>query len=1030
MEPTLFSFIWKHSKRQQLTLLILTVVSFPFLYISLELPKRIINDAIGSNTANVDLFGTQVTQIQFLLILCVAFLAVVLAGGLMKMRINTMKGVLAERMLRRLRFQLIGRMMRFPKPYFRTTSQGELVSMITSEAEPMGGLMGDAIAQPVFQFGQMMTIVVFLFAQSVWFGLASVALIPLQAWLIPKLQRQINLLNKARIQEIRALASEIGESAAGISDLRANGGWRYRMAMFSGRLGRLFDLRFQIYRKKFFMKFLNNLITQMTPFLFYSVGGYLAIQGEISVGALVAALGAYKDLSSPWKALLVYYNQVQDMSLRWEIVTERFAPRGMIDEALFDGDPGEIPRLNGKVEFRNVSVEDQDGNLILEDINLTIPHGARVAIQSSRTAERAAFGQLLTREVLPTRGEVILSGHPLEGLHQAVIAARVGYAHSRPYLFDGTLGDNLLMPLRMKPQSSPDKSDRASLEAARSGNSPDSTEADWLDPGLAGLETRVEVREWWFKLVEAMGMDDFIVRRTLNSRFDPDRHPDLARKIVDLRPELYERLRKKGLDGAIHRFDPEKFNPSIPLGGNLLFAAPTDEISHLSMASEHRFAKMLEAEGLADDAIAISQAVMETLTRTFGQDGTDHPLFRRLGLEAETYRRLAEISRKRQKKGDGALSKNERAIMMIVPLTLTAEQIGPSFPEKFKERILAIRKSRASELRDFVGGQFTAVAPDVYLKRLTVAENAIYGRVSLTAGANADEIEDVVAEMFAERGLRRRVAAIIYDLPTGLGGANLPTVFQERVAFSRAAIKRPDILVLDKALASHDSRNRLRTRQKLRELLPDSIMIFLEDHFDRPKAYDLFVDIKDGRVDGVERSALAASGETGAADLSRKLAIIADTDLFKNIDARNQRLLAFSAHWFDATPGQVIFSHQQSADAAYLCLKGCAELRWPGSAPGDPPVSKIVPGRLTGDLAVITGEPRTLDLVSVDHTSFLRIGAEEFRAVIESDASVAIGLLQTVARNLTGAAELLRVSQGRIVSAESGAAPADGAPDA
>jgi len=57
MEPTLFSFIWKYSKRQQLVLLALTVVSFPFLYVSLELPKRIINDAIGSPTANVDLFG-------------------------------------------------------------------------------------------------------------------------------------------------------------------------------------------------------------------------------------------------------------------------------------------------------------------------------------------------------------------------------------------------------------------------------------------------------------------------------------------------------------------------------------------------------------------------------------------------------------------------------------------------------------------------------------------------------------------------------------------------------------------------------------------------------------------------------------------------------------------------------------------------------------------------------------------------------------------------------------------------------------
>ncbi|MEM7318296.1 MAG: ABC transporter transmembrane domain-containing protein, partial [Pseudomonadota bacterium] len=265
MEPTLFSFIWKYSKRQQLILLLLTLFSFPFLYASLELPKRIINDAIGASTDVIPLYGFELTQLQFLMVLCFAFLATVIFSGFMKMRINTMKGVLAERMLRRLRYKLINRMMRFPKPYFATTSQGELVSMITSEAEPMGGLMGDAIAQPVFQLGQMLTIVTFLFMQSVWFGLASVALIPLQAWLIPMLQRQINLLNKDRIQQVRKLSSEIGESAAGISDLRANGGWRYRLAQFTDRLGQLFEIRFKIYQKKFFMKFLNNLITQMTP---------------------------------------------------------------------------------------------------------------------------------------------------------------------------------------------------------------------------------------------------------------------------------------------------------------------------------------------------------------------------------------------------------------------------------------------------------------------------------------------------------------------------------------------------------------------------------------------------------------------------------------------------------------------------------------------------------------------------------------------------------------------------------------------
>lgn len=755
MEPTLFAFIWKHSKKQQLVLLLLTVLSFPFLYASLELPKQIINDAIGAPGDTVTLWGLTVTQIQYLLILCFAFLATVIASGVMKMRINTMKGVLAERMLRRLRFTLISRTMRFPKTYFATTSQGELVSMITSEAEPMGGLMGDAIAQPVFQFGQMMTIVTFLFMQSVWFGLASIALIPLQAWLIPRLQRQINLLNKDRIQEVRRLSSEIGESAAGISDLRTNGGWRYRLAQFSHRLGTLFDIRYRIYNKKFFMKFLNNLITQMTPFLFYSVGGYLAITGEVTVGALVAALGAYKDLSGPWKDLLTYYNQVQDMSLRWQIVTERFAPDNMIPEELFDNAPESIPHLRGGIELRNVTVRDADGKTVLEDIDLTIPPGARVAIQAPQTSERNALAQVLTREVLPVHGEVIVAGHNLNDLHQAVIAARIGYAYSRPYLFDGTLGDNLLMPLRTHPRHEAQATQTPSkrqAEALRAGNLPDSLSDDWLDPGLAGLDNIDDIRNWWFQLVEAMGIDEYMFRRTLRSQFDPGLHPDLATEIVNLRPKIAQRLREKGLDQYVYQFDPDSFNPAVPLGGNLLFSAPAQNISPDMLADDGRFLAMLRAHRLDEDAMAIASAVLETLSRTFGRDGADHPLFLRLGISKDMYHRLLDIEERRHKARDAEFSDRDRSLLLTVPFMLTAEQIGPSFPEEYKNKILSIRHNRAAELREALKDMFVPVSPDAYLPRLTVIENALYGRVSIMAGAFSDEIEEVIADTLNEAG--------------------------------------------------------------------------------------------------------------------------------------------------------------------------------------------------------------------------------------------------------------------------------------
>lgn len=1010
MDRTLFTFIWRHSKRDQMVLLAVTFLTFPFLYATLELPKRIINDAIGSSVNIVNVLGYEMTQVQFLLVLCFAFLAAVLAHGLLKMRLNTMKGILAERLLRRFRYQLISRVLRFPRPYFRRTSQGELVSMITSEAEPMGGLMGDAVAQPVFQLGQMLTILSFLFLQSFWFGLASVALIPLQAWLIPMLQRQINQLNKKRIVEIRHLASEIGESAAGIGDLRANGGWHYRLAGFTHRLGHLFDIRFRIYQKKFFMKFLNNFITQLTPFFFFSVGGYLVIKGELTIGALVAALAAYKDLSSPWRELLTYYNQVQDMSLRWQLIAERFAPKGMINEELFIGHPKEMPHLSGTISISDVTVRDTDGTAVLEDINLEIPPGSRVAVQTSSQAERTAFADLLTREVMPSRGKVVIAGHDLNSLHQSVIAARIGYAHANPYFFEGTIGENLLMPLRTNPGDKTAGASIRTVEAMRTGNSPDPFNVNWLDPSLAGFANSDEISEWWFKLIEAMGLDDGMYRRSLRTLCDPERHADLAQSIVELRPLVQERIKEKGLDQYVFRFDPDTFNPAMPLGGNLMFASPIVDISQVGLAENSTFMKLIRDQGLDEDGIAISQAVIDTLDLTFGRDGIDHPLFRMLGIEEELYESLIAIAAKRRTEGADSLTPHENALMLTVPFAFTAEQIGPSFPERYKNKIVEIRKARAGPMRAMMSDMFVEITPDRYFPRLTLMENALYGRVSMIAGANAEEIEDVVAEVLIEKGLKRKVSETVYDIKTGLGGVNLPAVIQERAAFSRASIKRPDILILDRALASHNSSMRASTRQKLRTLLPKTTLIFMETEFRNPAAYDMFIEIKDGSIGAVAEPDFDPGDAGGSEELRRKQHIIANTELFSRMDRKNQRLLAFSAQWYDAKAGQKIFTAGQNADAAYLCLSGSAQLRWPESDAISRPIATVEPGRLIGDLSIILDEKRALDLVATTDARFLRIGAREFRAVVENDPAVAVCLLQVVAGNLSGAGELIRES--------------------
>jgi len=1002
LEKSIFRYVWKYSKRDQITILLGTLLTFPILYISLELPKRIINDAIGGSDEGVVVLGMSLSQVQFLMVLCVGFLLAVLANGLLKMRLNTMKGLLRERLLRRFRFQLLTRILRFPRSYFRNTSQGELVSMVTSEAEPLGGIMGNMLSQPILQAGQMLTILVFLFAQSFWFGLAAIALIPLQAWIIPVLQRQINLLNKGRIKEVRKLAADIGETAAGVSDIRTNGGSRYRMSLFSNRLGNLYDIRFEIYQKKFFMKFLNNFINQLTPFFFYSVGGYLAITGHITVGALVAALAAFKDMSSPWKELLAYYNTTQDVALRWEQVTERFASNSLVDDHLYEGVPDENISLKGDIEISGVTVRNDDGHAVLEDISLVLPQGARVAVKTDNEAVAVAFADLLTREVIPQHGSVKIAGHDLNTVHQATLANSIGYAHSNPHILQGTLGENLLLPFKNKPIDEIHDGvevDRFQINARKSGNSTDPFDVDWVDPAVAGLETSDEIRDWWFQLVEAMGIDDFMVRRALRSRLEPAAYQQLAGAIVRLRPEIASRLKQAGLDDVVYGFHPDKFNPVSPLGSNLLYSVPSRMLTQLSLSQDKNFLRIIKEQGIADDMMQMSVMLVENLIATFGDDGTDHPLFRRLNLDEGLYQRLSAIVKKRRDVGDAGISDEDSALILTVPFAFSAEQIGPAFGDEFKQRVMDIRKTKANQLVKELDGLFETIDPDKYMAVMTLMDNALFGRISEMAGAKAKAIEDIVVDIISENGLRRLAAESIHDLVTSSGGDNLPTIFKERVAFSRAGIKKPDILILSNSLASHDSETRALMRERISKLMPDTTKIFIENRFTNPESYDLFVDIVDGRIDGAARQEETHDSDASQ-DLNRKIDVIQQADLFRELDRKQQRLLAFGSQWYKAEAASTIFSVNEEADAAYLCVEGLAELIWTSDDGQRRKVGEVSPGRLIGDLSIIVNERRNLDLVTLQDSVFLRIGATELMAVIENDAMVASGLLRSVSGHM------------------------------
>src|SRR5579872_5040671 len=400
MQRNLFSYIWRHSRPEQVVILALVVLAQIFYFMSLSVPKSIVNNGISGlafkkaqtielmviniplpGGRSLHLFdGVTVDQLHYLVIMSFVFLAAVMVNNQFRKSINTQKGRMGERMLRRLRYELYDRILRFPPAHFRKVKQAELATMIKDEVEPLGGFIGDAFVQPMFLGGQAATAIIFIMMQNFLLSVIVLVLLGAQMLIIPRLRKPVLVLGRQRQLSARLLAGRIAENAEGVTEIHVHGAANYERADISERLGHIFKIRFDLYNKKFVAKFWNNILSQATPFAIYLVGGYFAITGHMDVGAVVGVLLAYKDLPSPIKELIDWDQQRQDVQIKYEQVIDQFQPEGMMPpelQAIPDGPP---PKLGHELVLSGVTVTEDGRVKQLDAVTITVATDVKTAV--------------------------------------------------------------------------------------------------------------------------------------------------------------------------------------------------------------------------------------------------------------------------------------------------------------------------------------------------------------------------------------------------------------------------------------------------------------------------------------------------------------------------------------------------------------------------------------------------------------------------------------------------------------------------
>jgi ABC-type multidrug transport system fused ATPase/permease subunit len=813
LEPTIYRFLLRYSVPQQLILLALTLISFPFLYFSVDLPKIIVNNAIAGKNFPWKVLGVEFPRIEYLLILCGLYLLLVFVNGGFKYYINTLKGRLGERMLRRFRYQLYLRMLHFQLSHFNRSSSAQLIPMITAECEPLGGFIGDAFVLPAFQGGTLLTLLFFMFMQNSVLGLAAIALYPLQGYVIPKLQRKVNQLGRMRVRTVRQVADRVQESAAGIVDILANDTAKLQLASFANLLGTIYDIRFEIYQRKYFVKFLNNFINQLTPFFFFSIGGYLVIRHSLSLGSLVAVLAAYKDVASPWKELLDFYQIKEDSRIKYEQIVEQFEP-GAISKVELIAEPETIPPLHGDLVVTNLSLTEDENTRILDAVSFTAPLDSHIAVIGQGGSGKSELAQVLAGLVQPTGGRITIGGTELSKLPAAVTGRRIGYVGPTPYLFAGSLRDNFLLSLRHHPmrpaEYDPAVAKRRATqlsEARKSGNIDFDIHDDWVDYAEAGVADETELSRRVVEVLTRLDFDADVYGFGLRWRLDPEARPDAAERLIEARRALARRLVEEGITNLVETYDAERFNNNATVAENLLFGTPIGPAFEFdALAGNAYVQQVLTKVGLIDDLVEAGREVAETMVELFAGLPPGHEFFEQFSfISANDLPQFSAILARAGKGGTAALTKEDRTRLLSLPFKLIAARHRLDvLDDRMKGRLIEARRVFREDLPPEARDQIEFFDTERYNASASVLDNILFGKITYGEADAPARVPVVLAEVINSLSLRETVIEVGLDYQVGSGGSRLSLAQRQKAGIGRAVLKRPDFVILNEATSALD----------------------------------------------------------------------------------------------------------------------------------------------------------------------------------------------------------------------------------
>jgi ABC-type multidrug transport system fused ATPase/permease subunit len=349
-------------------------------------------------------------------------------------------GWTGERVLADLRNKLFGHLQRLSLGYFERNRAGVIISRLTNDVDALDQLVTDGVTS-LFQNSLLLVgSAVILFFLDWRLALAALAVFPLMAIATSIFRVRSSRAYRAVRERLGLVTATLAEDIAGMRVVQS-----FTREERNQRQFRAVNSRYRESNQETvvlnglyfpFVDFLSAVATAMV----LGYGGWLALEGDVTVGTLFAFLLYLSNFFDPIQQLSQLYNTFLSAVAALDKIMEVMDEEPQVVDR---PDARPLPEIEGRVRFEDVVFGYGDGPEILHGIDLEVPAGTTVALVGHTGAGKSTIAKLLARFYDPREGRITIDGHDLRDVTQESLRRQLGIVPQEGFLFAGTVRENI-----------------------------------------------------------------------------------------------------------------------------------------------------------------------------------------------------------------------------------------------------------------------------------------------------------------------------------------------------------------------------------------------------------------------------------------------------------------------------------------------------------------------------------------------------------------------------------------------------------